>query len=30
VRTIDIHADVIIPETTALMGVKTAPDNAHR
>lgn len=27
-RTIDIHADVIIPETTALMGVKTAPANA--
>ena len=28
VRTIDIHAHVIIPEATALMGVKTTPDNA--
>jgi aminocarboxymuconate-semialdehyde decarboxylase len=28
VRTIDIHAHVIIPEATALMGIKTAPDNA--
>jgi aminocarboxymuconate-semialdehyde decarboxylase len=28
VRTIDIHAHVIIPEATALMGAKTAPDNA--
>jgi aminocarboxymuconate-semialdehyde decarboxylase len=28
IRTIDIHAHVIIPEATALMGVKTAPDNA--
>jgi len=28
VRTIDIHAHVIIPEATALLGVKTAPDNA--
>jgi predicted TIM-barrel fold metal-dependent hydrolase len=28
VRTIDIHAHVIIPEATALMGVKTAPNNA--
>lgn len=28
VKTIDIHAHVIIPEATELMGVKTAPDNA--
>ena len=28
IRTIDIHAHVIIPEATALMGTKTAPDNA--
>ena len=28
VRTIDIHAHVIIPEATALMGVTTAPNNA--
>jgi aminocarboxymuconate-semialdehyde decarboxylase len=28
IRTVDIHAHVIIPEATALMGVKTAPDNA--
>jgi aminocarboxymuconate-semialdehyde decarboxylase len=28
VRTIDIHAHVIIPEATALMGTRTAPDNA--
>jgi predicted TIM-barrel fold metal-dependent hydrolase len=28
VRTIDIHAHVIIPEATALMGVKTDPSNA--
>jgi aminocarboxymuconate-semialdehyde decarboxylase len=28
VKTIDIHAHVIIPEATALMGVTTAPDNA--
>lgn len=28
VRTIDIHAHVVIPEATELMGVKTAPDNA--
>jgi aminocarboxymuconate-semialdehyde decarboxylase len=28
VRTIDIHAHVIIPEATALMGVTTAPTNA--
>jgi aminocarboxymuconate-semialdehyde decarboxylase len=27
VKTIDIHAHVIIPEATALMGVKTAPDD---
>lgn len=27
VRTIDIHAHVIIPEATALMGVKTEPNN---
>jgi len=27
-RTIDIHAHVIIPEATALMGVRTAPNNA--
>jgi aminocarboxymuconate-semialdehyde decarboxylase len=27
IRTIDIHAHVIVPEATALMGVKTAPDN---
>lgn len=27
VRTIDIHAHVIVPEATALMGVKTAPGN---
>src|SRR6516164_11532167 len=28
VRTIDIHAHVIIPEATALMGVTTEPTNA--
>src|SRR5581483_8578588 len=28
IKTIDIHAHVVIPEATALMGVKTAPDNA--
>ncbi len=28
VRTIDIHAHVIIPEATAMMGVKTEPTNA--
>src|SRR5580704_9522503 len=28
IRTIDIHAHVIVPEATALMGVKTAADNA--
>ena len=28
IRTIDIHAHVIIPEATALMGTRTAPDNA--
>jgi predicted TIM-barrel fold metal-dependent hydrolase len=28
VRTIDIHAHVVIPEATALMGVITAPNNA--
>jgi aminocarboxymuconate-semialdehyde decarboxylase len=28
VRTIDIHAHVIVPEATELMGVKTAPTNA--
>ena len=28
VRTIDIHAHVVIPEATALMGVTTAPTNA--
>jgi len=28
VRTIDIHAHVIIPEATALMGVTTEPNNA--
>src|SRR5579871_4181535 len=28
IRTIDIHAHVIIPEATELMGVKTAPTNA--
>ncbi|HEX4136508.1 MAG TPA: amidohydrolase family protein [Bryobacteraceae bacterium] len=28
IRTIDIHAHVVIPEATALMGIKTAPDNA--
>src|ERR1700720_3206044 len=27
VKTIDIHAHVIVPEATALMGTKTAPDN---
>lgn len=27
VRTIDIHAHVVVPEATALMGTKTAPDN---
>jgi aminocarboxymuconate-semialdehyde decarboxylase len=27
IRTIDIHAHVVIPEATALMGVKTAPNN---
>jgi predicted TIM-barrel fold metal-dependent hydrolase len=27
IRTIDIHAHVIVPEATALMGVTTAPDN---
>ena len=28
VRTIDIHAHVVVPEATALMGRKTAPGNA--
>src|ERR1700690_511608 len=28
VRTIDIHAHVIIPEATEMMGVKTQPGNA--
>src|SRR5579884_2195777 len=28
VKTIDIHAHVVIPEATELMGVKTASDNA--
>jgi len=28
VKTIDIHAHVVIPEATELMGVKTGPDNA--
>src|SRR5689334_8609737 len=28
IRTIDIHAHVIVPEATALMGVKTDPTNA--
>ncbi|HEY3824319.1 MAG TPA: amidohydrolase family protein [Bryobacteraceae bacterium] len=28
IRTVDIHAHVVIPEATALMGIKTAPDNA--
>jgi len=28
IRTIDIHAHLIVPEATALMGVKTAADNA--
>lgn len=28
VKTIDIHAHVVIPEATVLMGVKTAPDDA--
>ena len=28
IRTIDIHAHVVIPEATALMGVKTSPDNS--
>jgi aminocarboxymuconate-semialdehyde decarboxylase len=28
IRTIDIHAHVVIPEATALMGVRTAPNNA--
>src|SRR5438477_13167986 len=28
IRTIDIHSHVIVPEATALMGVKTAPTNA--
>jgi hypothetical protein len=28
VRTVDIHAHVIIPEATAMMGVKTEPSNA--
>jgi aminocarboxymuconate-semialdehyde decarboxylase len=27
VRTIDIHAHVVVPEATALMGTKTEPDN---
>jgi len=27
VRTVDIHAHVVFPEATALMGVKTAPNN---
>jgi aminocarboxymuconate-semialdehyde decarboxylase len=27
VKTIDIHAHVVVPEATALMGTKTAPDN---
>jgi aminocarboxymuconate-semialdehyde decarboxylase len=28
IRTIDIHAHVVIPEATALMGIRTAPNNA--
>lgn len=28
VRTIDIHAHVVVPEATALMGIQTAPANA--
>src|SRR5579862_4936417 len=28
IRTIDIHAHVIIPEATEMMGVKTAPNNS--
>ncbi len=28
VKTIDIHAHVVIPEATALMGVQTPPDNS--
>lgn len=28
VRTVDVHAHVVIPEATALMGIKTAPDDA--
>src|SRR4051794_17851771 len=28
VRTIDVHAHVIIPEATAMMGVKTEANNA--
>jgi len=28
IRTIDIHAHVVVPEATALMGVKTAPNDA--
>jgi aminocarboxymuconate-semialdehyde decarboxylase len=28
VRTIDIHAHIVVPEATALMGVTTAPDEA--
>src|SRR6266852_266816 len=28
VKTIDIHAHVIIPEATAMMGTKTAPNNS--
>src|SRR5215472_1934260 len=28
VRTIDIHAHVVIPEATAMMGVKTAPTDS--
>src|SRR4029077_16101528 len=28
VKVIDVHSHVIIPEATALMGVKTAPENA--
>ncbi|HLI86676.1 MAG TPA: amidohydrolase family protein [Bryobacteraceae bacterium] len=27
VKTIDVHAHVVVPEATALMGTKTAPDN---
>ena len=28
IRTIDIHAHVVVPEATALMGVKTSPNNS--